>query len=188
MALKLITAPLVEPVTLAEARAHLRATTTDEDALIQGWIAAARERAEDITHRRFITQTWDLVLDGFPSQFEMPNAPLVSVTSVKYLDEDDVEQTLASSAYQVDAVNQPGRILPAVNGEWPDTSEKINAVTVRFVCGYGLAAAVPFAIKAAMLLMIGHLDSHREDVSDFEHFQVPHNAEWLLWPYRVMGL
>ena len=188
MGLVLVTAPAEEPLTLAQAKEHLRATTSDEDALIAMLIRAARRQAESLTHRRLVTQTWDWVLDEFPEWcVELPYPPLQSVTSVKYIDTAGVEQTLAGSSYQVDAKTQPGRLMPAYGAVWPSTrTETFNAVTVRLVCGYGLAGAVPEDIKAAMLLMIGHLNEHREEVSDFETFEVPRAAEHLLAPYRVM--
>lgn len=187
MATKLITAPAVEPVTLAEARAHLKATSADEDVLIQGWIMAARERAESFTARRLITQTWDWVMDRFPCwEMEVPNAPLQSVTSISYVDTAGATQVLDAAKYLVDAKSDPGRITPAYGEVWPPTRSQINAVTVRFVCGYGLANAVPVGVKAAMLLVCGYLDQHREDVTDFEKFQLPQNSEWLMRPYRVM--
>lgn len=187
MAYQLVAAPGVEPVTLAEARAHLRVTATDEDWLIQAHIIAARRRAESLTHRRLVTQTWDWFLDRFPCwEMEVPFGQLQSVTSVKYLDTAGVEQTLAGTEYLVDAKSDPGRITPAYGKVWPTTRAQMNAVTIRFVCGYGLADRVPWEIRAAILLMVGHLFEHREDVSDFQAFALPDGAEMLLAPYRIM--
>ena len=190
MGLKLITAPAEEPVTLAEARAHCRVPSSDttEDALLQALIIAAREHCESWTHRRFITQTWDWVMDAFPGWcVELPHAPLQSITSVSYVDGEGATQTLATSGYQVDVKTDPGRLMPAYGAVWPSTrSDTFNAVTVRFVCGFGLAAAVPRGIKAAMLLTIGHLWEHRETVSDFELFEMPMGVEALLSPHRLM--
>lgn len=186
MGYDLITAPAVEPITLGEARAHLRITATDEDWLIQAYIIAARRRAEDITNRRFITQTLDWHLDFFPGWgLELPFGKLQSITSVKYVDTAGVQQTLDSSKYLVDAKSDPGRLTPAYGEVWPSTREQMNAVTIRFVCGYGLADAVPWEIRAAMLLMIGHLYNNREDVTDFQSFMLPNGAEALLAPYRI---
>lgn len=187
MALKLITPPAEEPVTLTQAREHLRATSTEEDAKILALIMAAREHVEDYTRRRLITQTWELVLDEFPRELELPSPPLQSVTSIKYLDESDVEQTLGTSSYQVDADSEPGRVVLAPNAEWPDLSEKINAVRIRFVCGYGGAAAVPWAIRAAMLLIIGHLFEQREQVNVGNLVtEMPFGVDRLLAPYRML--
>ncbi|WP_025917676.1 head-tail connector protein [Herminiimonas sp. CN] len=68
MPIKLNTTPAVEPVSLAEAKLHLRVDFTDDDTLITMLIGAARVAAENICRRAFITQKWDLYLDAFPRQ------------------------------------------------------------------------------------------------------------------------
>lgn len=188
-ALKLATAPTMEPVTLAQAKQHLRKTTDDEDALILALIVTAREQAESYTGRRFITQTWDYFLDRFPycpEVFEIPYAPLQSVSSVKYVDEAGAEQTINALDYQVDVKSEPGRIAPAYNKSWPSPRYQMNAVTIRFVCGYGLAAAVPYSISAAMLLIIGELFSNREETVPGSVAELPRAVDSLLAPYRVI--
>jgi uncharacterized phiE125 gp8 family phage protein len=194
MALKLITAAGTEPLTLAQAKLHLRVTASDEDTLVTALITAAREQAEAYTRRRFITQTWDYFRDAFPLGYKypcdeekifVPQPPLQSVTSLKYFDTTGVEQTLATSKYLVDASSEPGRIAPAYGETWPCTREQMNAVTVRFVCGYGAAVAVPSSIAAAMLLIIGHLYENRESTTPDQQMELPLGAESLLAPYRV---
>lgn len=186
MGLKLITAPSVEPITLEEARQHLRVTSTSEDALILALVTTARLHAEEISERAFVTQTWDYSLDAFPAGiFELPKAPLQSVTSVTYLDTDGASQTLDSSLYKVDAVSDPGRIAPAYGEVWPSTRDEPNAVTVRFVAGYGLAAAVPRPLKQAMLLILGHLYMNREDTVEGNVYALPAGSRALLSTYRV---
>ena len=181
MPAKLITAPLEHPVTLAEARQHLRATSIDEDALILALIYAAVEHAENFISGVLITQTWDLSLDVFPgAEIELPKAPLQSVTSVKYIDLDGVQQTVASADYQVDAIREPGRIKLVPTASWPSVKEQLNAVTIRFVAGYGLAAAVPFQIKAAILLLVQYHEQRNANE------KVLAAVERLLWPYRFV--
>ncbi|HJT63076.1 MAG TPA: phage head-tail connector protein [Burkholderiales bacterium] len=158
MALKLVTAPAEEPVTLAEAKLHLRETETALDALIQSLIVAATAHAEDFTGRRLVTQTWDYFLDAFPCWgIAIPYPPLASITSIKYVDTEGVEQTLASSEYLVDVKSSPGRVTPAYGKTWPSIRSQMNAVTIRFVAGYGLHAAVPEKIRNACLL---HIEAH----------------------------
>jgi hypothetical protein len=81
-------------------------------------------------------------------------APLASVTSVKYLDENEVLQTWDSANYVVDTGSRPGRIFPAYGKVWPNTLVRENAVTIRYVCGYATAAAVPEKIAQCILQYI----------------------------------
>lgn len=163
MALKLITAPTAEPVTLAEAKLHLRVDQASEDALINVLISAARESAEHITERALMPQTWELQLDAFPDAFRLLRGPVISVTSVKYLDKNGTLQTLDSSQYQVDLTDDAGAwVLPAYGVEWPEARADINAARVRYQAGYADAATVPAAIKSWILLMIGTLYENRE--------------------------
>lgn len=196
MALTLVTKPTEEPVTLDEAKAHLRVESTAEDALIQALIAAAREYAESVTGRQLVTATWDLKLDAFPADgaaIELPKAPLRSITSVTYVDTAGATQTWASGKYVVDAPSGPealpGRLAPAYGESYPATRDTLNAVTIRFEAGYGTAADVPQAIKQAMLLHIGHLYENRQSVvvgaGAGAAIAVPQATDWLLAPYRV---
>lgn len=166
MALTLVTAPVGEPFTLTDAKDHLRITIDTEDSLINALIVSAREFAEGNTRRALITQTWDLTLDAFPDAIEVPLPPLQSVTSVTYIDTAGTTQTLvANTDYTVDTKSEPGRIVPAYGKSWPSTRDIVNAVTVRFVAGYGNATAVPKSIKQAMLMHIEHMFDNRGTVN-----------------------
>jgi uncharacterized phiE125 gp8 family phage protein len=180
MPLTLITAPAETPVTLAEARQHLRVTATSEDALITNLIGAAVEHSETFTSRAIVTQTWELSLDAFRGgEIELPKPNLQSVTSVKYIDLDGASQTVPAADYQVDTISEPGRIKLVPAASWPSVNEQLNAVTIRFIAGYGLAASVPFQIKAAILLLVQY---HEQRDAKAEILQA---AERLLWPYRM---
>ena len=106
-------APSVEPLTTAEAKAHLRVDGTAEDAYIDECVTDARGTIEELTGRALITQTWDLWLDGWPAfgVITLPRPPLQSVTSVVYYDTDDTEATLSSANYLVDADSHLGRVI-----------------------------------------------------------------------------
>ena len=164
MTLKLITAPAAEPITLAEAKAHLRVDASTDDAIITAMIQAVREQAEHETGRALITQTWERVLDAFPAvEIELGRLPVASITSIKYLDANGAQQTLDSSQYLLDADTAPGWVLPVADAVWPATADSANAVRVRFVAGYGASgAAVPASVRAWMLLHLGALYRQRE--------------------------
>lgn len=157
MSLTLTTAPAQEPITLVEAKAHLRQEASDDDTLITSLITAARVHVEEYVGRALITQQWELGLDAFPTDIEMPLPRLQSVESVKYLDADGNLQTLDSAKYRVDIASEPGGITPAYGESWPGTRAVTGAVTVAFTAGYGAAVGVPEPIKSAMKL---HIEKH----------------------------
>lgn len=166
--LRLVTAPAIEPLTITEAKAHLRVDATDEDAVIHGLIRTTRRLVETHTKRQLITATWDLYLDEFPDcgVLKLPFGSLQSVSSVTYTDSSNAATTWSSSNYIVSTAGIVGRIVPVYGGTWPSfTPRPVDALVVRFVCGYGLGAGdVPEEIRHAMLLWLGHLYENREAV------------------------
>jgi uncharacterized phiE125 gp8 family phage protein len=183
---RVLTPPATEPLSLAEAKLHLRVDGTDEDALITALIVAARESAEHELGRALITQTLRLTLDAFPAEggIELLRPPVPSITQLQYVDTAGATQTLLNTAYSLDAVSQPSWLLPAYGTTWPATRAQANAVWVDYVAGYGLAAAVPQAIKQWLLLAVGDMYANRERSG--EKAAVPHGfVAGLLDPYRI---
>lgn len=203
MALKLITAPAVEPISLVEAKAHLRVDHADDDDFISFLITAVRQQIDGKDgwlNRALITQTWDMYLDHFPGhgsgyaygcggEIKIPLPPLQSITSIKYDDSDGVEQTVSSDNYTVDTVSNSGWVVPNISTPWPIAQIGINKVRVRFVAGYGDAgSAVPATIRSWMLLNIGTLYAQRETVVDGRSLQpisLPDHILNMLSTFRV---
>lgn len=196
MALKLITAPASLAVTLTEAKAHLRVTSSDQDTIITAQTNAAIGKAESFMGRALIDQTWDLYLDAFPTEapltIQIPKPPLIEVQSIKYDDAAGVEQTISAASYIVDTASQPGKVSLALNASWPIARNTINSVRIRFRAGYldnssPPIAAVPFDIKAGVLLILGGLFEYREEqiVGDTAA-ELPMGSENLLRPHRVL--
>jgi uncharacterized phiE125 gp8 family phage protein len=179
-------APIDEPISIDEVKTHCRIIHSTEDASIVGMITAARERCEEYLWRALITQTWEFVYDQFPcGHMLLPRAPLQSVASIAYIDANGAAQTLASNQYLLETRGVMGRIAPAYAVTWPETQDRISTVTVTAVCGYGHFDKVPWAIRAAMLMIVGHLWEHREEVSDFPAHEMPQSVCALLHPYKV---
>lgn len=186
MTVKIITAPSVEPVTLAEAKSHCRVDGSDDDALITALIVAARESAEHETGRALCTQTREIAFDEFADELVLRGAPVQSVTSVKYINDSGVETTLANTEYSLDSDSEPGIVSLAYGKSWPTVRLIANAVRVRYACGYGLAAAVPQSIKQWILLAVGTMYAQRETVGSNQSAALP-DRFWhrLLDPYRI---
>lgn len=194
---------LIEPVSLDEARKHLRIEPFGspeihpDDSYIETLISVAREWCEQYTRRALATQTVMVSTDDFPSgesiystAIKLPLTPLQSVTFVKYYDTDNVEQTLSSSVYYVDTFE--GAIYLEINQSWPQTNGK--PVTIEYIAGYTNGESpdnypFPYPIKAAMLLLIGnYYENRQEDVAAGTRAtfnSLPTGVYNLLQPYRM---
>lgn len=190
MGLVIVTAPTVEPVTLEEAKLHLRVDNTADDALILALIESARTMVEAITQRALITQTWDYKIDDWPDTdyIRMPLPPLQSITSITYkLYTDGSTSTFASASYFAVTSMIPGRAALKPGYTWPSESlYPYQAIAVQFVCGYGAGGSyVPEPLKSALKLLIGHLYENREAVREKNVQALPWGVTHLLAPYRV---
>ncbi|HEX3674032.1 MAG TPA: head-tail connector protein [Rhizomicrobium sp.] len=185
MPLELVTPPAVEPVTLDEAKAHLKVDTTDDDALITNLIGAARARAEWHTGRAFITQSWMLWLDAWPCGMpvEIPLLPVQAVSAVTTYAPDGTPAVLDTALYQVDVTSarvalKPGAVLPTL-------LRPINAVSIAFTAGYGDAETnVPPLVRQGILDIAADLYTNRGDGTG----EMPLEALALLAPYRILKI
>jgi uncharacterized phiE125 gp8 family phage protein len=185
--LNLASAPASEPVSLAEAKTHMRIDHSDDDTYITALIPAARKRIEQVTRRALIDQTWEMHLNWFPDLIEVPRPPLSSVTSITYLDDNGASQTLASSVYTVDTDSQPGRIYEAYDQSWPTTYAVPKAIKVTFVAGYGSASSdVPADLVQAVKILVAHWYENREPVAvGLSVASIPMVLDYILEDYRI---
>ncbi|MGE3622973.1 MAG: head-tail connector protein [Bdellovibrionales bacterium] len=190
---KLLTPPAAEPVTLDEARLHMRVDATADDALLAGLITAARQWAENYTGRAFIAQTWQLWLDALPDAGSgtpyicVPRPPLLSVTSVATYDDADTATIRDAADYQADTAHEPGRI--ALRRSLAGTARPMNGIGITYVAGYGAeGSAVPPPIRTAILHLAAHWYDHRGDTADITAPPVPLPVTALLAPYRIKRL
>jgi len=163
------TAPGTTAIALNDFKDHLRIerTDTNEDTYLATVIAAAQEYVEDVTTRRLITQTWYVYFDVWPEEnsLELPFGQLQSVTSLKYTDSDDTENTVSTDDYYVDTTTDPGWIVLRNGKSWPSaTLRTYNQIEALFVCGYGdTATSVPVTLKRSIKLLAADLYINRED-------------------------
>ena len=185
MALKLLTSPTTEPISLAETKSYLKVVGTTDDVLISQVISALRKTCEDWTGRALITQTWTLWRDAFPHRgkdrlphdgyFELPvdfadevqrlivipRPPLQSVTFIKTYNIGNQAEVFDASHYFIDTASEPGRVVLNSASAWPSGLRPANSVEIEFVAGYGDVSAVPEALKQGLLLWIKLLYADR---------------------------
>lgn len=181
------------PVTLAEVKEHLRVDTSDEDTLLNTLIYAATEHVSGrngYTGRVLLPQTWYAYYSDF-SEIELPLAPCISVDAITYKDQDSATQTLSTDVYTANTAREPALIQLKPNQSWPETDGSWDSVKVEFQAGYSggspAADAVPYAIKAAILLVIGDLYQNREGgaLVAGASYEINPTVKNLLRPYRV---
>jgi len=139
MSLLVVTQPIAEPVTVEEVKLRLRLSTTDDDALIASHITTAREFAESVTGWSLAAKDYADVRDGFPYQSEhiwLPRPPLVSVTAIKYLDDNYEWQTWDPLEYWVADANYPACVTPRALG-YPRPNRTPGSVRIEFTTGSG---------------------------------------------------
>jgi len=183
MRLKLITAPATEPITLDEAKNHLKVDSADDNVLIGNLITTARQLAEKETKRAFITQTWQMFLDTAPHVIEIPKPPLQSpLVSIKVIDTDGTESTISKDNYIVDASeNSPGRVVPKLGYVWP-YHRGFASFIIEYKAGYGdNADDVPRGIRDGILKLITYLYENRGD-------NIPKETLSVFAPYKVWSI
>lgn len=194
----LVVTPPASAVTLDEAKLHLRVTSTAEDTLITSYIAAACQHIDGPDGwlgRALAPQTLELQCPLPCEPVRLPYSPLISLTSVKYLDAAGAEQTADLEDFYL--YGSEGNVLTPASGTpvWSGGSRREDALRVRYTAGYvadpaadPLVPALPAPIKAAILLMVSDLYNARETfVEGRTVYAVPMSltVERLLAPYRI---
>jgi uncharacterized phiE125 gp8 family phage protein len=181
--------PVEEPLTLGEAKLHLRMDHDADDTLIAGLISTAREHAEAFCRRPFVSRNYAATFSRFPDlgrALWIPMPGVTAVASVTYANASNVTiAMIAETDYRlVRGPTHHAIELPYNVPYWPWTANRSDAITVTYTAGYGYASDVPRGIKSAMLLLVGHLYENREAVSKDAGNEVPIGLEPLLFPYR----
>ena len=192
MSWQITTEPATEPITLVEAKAHLRVDFSDEDDYIDTLIVSARRYCEAYCNRVFITQTWRQNLSEWVNPIQLKVNPVISVTSLKYYDTNEAQQTITDNAnnYQKDLNSDVAKIYDGLVNTFPAIGSTINPIEIITVCGYGAAADVPDDIKHAIKFMVSYFYENREGVnvplnSAASDIKPPTAVKSLLTRYRI---
>lgn len=171
--LTLKTPPTALAVSVAEAKAHCKIEVPDEDTLIELYIRAATEMAEQRVGRSLMPQGWLLTLDAFPAgAVLLRNIPVASIVSVTYTDPDGTEITLGTQLYQLNAADDfaPAELSPAFGERWPATRIQPGAVRIEYTAGYSTPAAVPHSVRSWILLQVAAMYENREAEGSVQTF------------------
>jgi uncharacterized phiE125 gp8 family phage protein len=189
---EIITQPTQTPVSLDEAKAHLRVDHPDDDAAIINMIKSATSMAEEFLRRALCTQTIKLAMPTFPSgSIVLPRPPIQSIVAVSYYTEDDLLASILNlppaAIYTLDEYEYAAVLLPGKS--WPATATHRTAAFVEYIAGYASPALVPEPIRQAILMTVGHFFANREDViTGTIAAALPRSAESLLWPFRHFAI
>jgi uncharacterized phiE125 gp8 family phage protein len=186
MALVLTSGPSTEPITVAQAKAHLRIDDATQDILIASLILTSRLHIEAALGLALIQQSWRLTLDTAapssppPPAITLPLSPVITLSSIRTTAADGTVTTLAPSAARLDP-GPPARVIAAASS-WPSAA----TVSLAFVAGFGPAAAdVPAPIRQALLLLVAHWYEHRDPIEiGCSDTAIPQAVSSLLHPYR----
>ncbi|WP_256846917.1 hypothetical protein [Paenibacillus sp. Pae108] len=187
MKIKQITPPQNEPVDLnTDVKPQLRIDPSDTslDETLSPLITAAREWCEGFQNRAYVTQTFELALDGWPcgNTIKLPRPPLQTVNSVQYIDDKGIVATWDPENYVVDDFAEPARLVKVHGVSWPPINlTAANGIRIRYTAGYGDAADVPKKIKQAIILLVNvWFESPGCDP--------PQSIKSLLWQDRVVPI
>ncbi len=204
--LRVVTEPALEPITLDQARLHLRLDSYGsppehaDDQWITDTIPAAREWCEFYSGRSLAPQVLEMTLQEFPhawmssfwsDDIRLPMGPIAGVESVYYTDETGAPILLDTSLYTVDVTSDIGYVYPIVNTSWPTTLRRPNAVRIRYHAGFTTDLdspndmPMPKRFTSAILLVLGHLYENRENTTELKLETLPLAASALLDANRL---
>ena len=183
---QVITPASTYPVSLTEAKLHLKVDITTDDTLITNLIVAATQVSEEQTNRFFINTVVNQTCSDFKELSELFKSKVSAVTHIKYYDSDNAQQIWASSNYVVNKEYEPCQINLVVDGSFPNIADRIDAIECRYTVGYGTASDVPDVIKQAILLTLGNWYENRMSViTGRTTTEMPMSAKFLLDTYKV---
>jgi uncharacterized phiE125 gp8 family phage protein len=183
MNIKILARGTAEPVTLVEAKLHLRVDLSDDDALITAMISAAREMVERYTSRTLIYTAYRLTMDNWPYDIELPRSPAIEAAAnlvtgiayitprIRYYDGDGNQQTMTYAAgdFEILLDNNPPLLVLPPSGIWPVTYPlQRGAIEIDWIAGYGSASTgIPELLRLAIMMLVAHWYEHREAVGSF---------------------
>lgn len=163
--LELVTAPVIEPVTISECKQHMRIEHSDDDQIIAALINVAVKYL-DVTGmlgKAMITQTWAEYVDFHATTVHLSITPVQSVTSIEYYDVNNALQTDTLSNYYIIGTKGYKTIYPKSGYSWPVTFKRDDAIKITYVVGFGnTAESVPETVRHAIKMLVANYYENRE--------------------------
>lgn len=159
MILRRITPATAYPVPDTDALEHLRLTANDETYLVHALVGSACDLIGEMSGRCLASEVWAASYSSISGKIKLPKSPVISVDSVTYYDQTDMVQSLPTTDFYVFLSDDHAEMQPKPGRQWPVTSTRDDAITITFTAGY---AALPQALRAAVLLTVGHLYENRQ--------------------------
>lgn len=181
-------APAMEPLTLADVKAHCRVDSTDDDTLLSALLSAAVDHvdADGVLGRAMITQSWAQWVPPSPGRVRLSMGPFQSLTAVNYYDSAGVLQAADVADFDVRKAGDFVTVGPKDGATWPGTQTRADAIKITYVAGFGDAASdVPQGIRHAMFMLVGHWYENREAASELRLVDAPLAVDALLNRHRV---
>jgi uncharacterized phiE125 gp8 family phage protein len=184
------------PVSYTEAAEHLRVDSSDDRDYIEELISAATQYIEGVTGRAttsttytLVSPSWESILDADTGGSWIPlnRFPLISVSSVEYIAEDETEPTTMDSGdYTALILTQPGGVklpdtLPDINPDRPD------AIRITFTAGYDNAYDLPPLMRHAIKLLVAQWYENRVPVAGVLLHKIPYTLSDIINNQRVKG-
>lgn len=190
MTVLLTVPPALEPVSLEEAKAHLRLDGNGDDDYVSALIVAARLQVETAIRRVLIDQTWRIYRDDWPPDglVDLPVSPVRSIVEIVVYDADGEPTTLAPTAWKLDAASSPARLK--LIGTGPSPGRPLNGIEIDVVAGWGPSGvSVPRTLRLAIMTLVARWFENREGVGfGIVPSSVSDAFEALVAPHRVMRL
>jgi len=186
----LLTGPVIEPLSLAEAKAYLRVAHSDDDAVIAALIESARAYVEARTRRALITQIWRHSRDAWPvgGRVAVLPVPLLELTAARVYDEDGVAQAIDPETFVFDTISAPG-VISFAPWSVPPPGRVQAGIELDFAAGYGgTPDDVPAPLRLAIRLLVAHWYENRGVVVSGGTAPMPAGVVELIAPYRVLSL
>ena len=149
---QIYTSPTTLPVSVADAKAHLRVTGSDHDSLIEDLIWGAAKQFEKRANESLSSQIWKAFVEKGYEELELWKYPITGISSIQYYDSDNALQTLSTDDYysnvNTGSTGWNPRPIVIFITDVPSTYEREDAMIVTFSGGY---SSIDYDVKQALL-------------------------------------